>query len=153
MRIIIVTLSLLLLVPAPLVAQRSERERIRNLAGCWVTAVSTFTSASTTLMADTGLTNVPPQVRFDTVPGRGWRGEPHQWLLRAIPGRSGTRYRDGYFAVVRSDSVVMVWSTGYVGLSVLGRAIGDTIRGIATAATDYGAQMKASIVFRRIACR
>jgi hypothetical protein len=150
---LVVALSILLLASGPLVAQRAERERVRHLAGCWATAVSTFTSASTTPMTDTGLTNVPPQVRLDTVPGRGWRGEPRQWLLRAIPGRSGTRYRDGYFAVVGSDSVIMVWSNGYIGLSALGRAIGDTIYGVATAATDYGAQMKASIVLRRVACR
>ena len=87
-----------LLLPSPVAAQRVEMARVRKLAGCWATTVGKFSSVRATPITDIDLTNVPPRVRLDTIPGRGWHDEPRGWRLRAIPGAGGSRYRDGYFA-------------------------------------------------------
>ena len=146
-------LWLLLLLSAPASAQRTDSTRVRILAGCWTTAVGKFTPATALRGWDSTLTNVPPGIRLDTLPGRGWDGEPRGWLLRTLPGDGGTRFRDGYFAPVGLDSVELDWTNGVVGLSIEGRETGDTISGIARAWTDYMAEERASITFRRTTCR
>ena len=132
-------------------AQRVDATRARALRGCWATTVGTF-RAATAIGIDSGLTNVPPQLRLDTIPGRGWDGAPRGRLLRAIPGRSGSRYRDGYFRTTASDSVVLEWTNGFVGLSIRARVRADSMRGVATAWTDYMGEQAAPVTLHRIGC-
>jgi len=137
--------------PTPAAAQDGVVARVRRLAGCWATTVETFRSVTTTPI-DSGLTNVPPLLRLDTLPGRGWHNDTHDWLLRAIPGTSGSRYRDGYFKPTGKDSVELHWTNGFVGLSIRAKGAGDTLSGFASAWTDYMGEQRATIVLRRVAC-
>lgn len=142
---------LLALRPTPAIAQGGEVARVHRLAGCWAATVGTFRSV-TTIPVDSGLTNVPPLLRLDTLPGQGWHNDTHDWLLTAMPGASGSRYRDGYFKPTGKDSVELHWTNGSVGLSIRAKDAGNTLSGFASAWTDYMGEQRATIVLRRAAC-
>lgn len=133
-------------------AQQRDSSRVRSLLGCWATNVGTFIAISK-YGVDSGQTNVPPRVRFDSVPGRSITNRPLGRLLQAIPGLSGTRYRDGYWVIGEHGDIGLDWSNGFTGLGMSLRQTGDTLRGYAKVWTDYGGDQRAPITLHRIACR
>lgn len=145
------TLLFLLAMPVWASAQRDSAARVRALAGCWTTEVETFRTVAATPV-DSILTNVPPMLRLDTLPGRSIYNEPFRWLLRAIPKASGSSYRDGYYAPFSVDSVALDWTNGFAGLSIRARESGGTMGGVATAWTDSFGEMRAPVTLRRVAC-
>ena len=137
--------------PVASVAQKPDSARARLLAGCWSITVGPF-KATTKTGIDSGMTNLPARVRLDTVPGVGLFGEPRDWLLRAIPDTHASRYGDGLFFPTGRDKVRLMWSNGFVALSIDATVKGDEMRGTATAGTDYGGEKQAAITLQRIIC-
>ena len=133
------------------VAQHNDADRAQALVGCWATTVGTF-KAMSKYGVDSGQTNVPPRVRFDSAPGRSIANQPLGRLLRAIPGFSGTQYRDGYWVIGEHDDIGLTWSTGFTGLGMSVRQTGDTLRGYAKVWTDYGGDQRAPVTLHRIRC-
>ena len=132
-------------------AQSAEAARARALYGCWKTDVGAF-KAITKVGIDSGLTNVPPMVRLDTLPGRSFTNQLHGRLLTAMPGASGSRYREGYYELSGTNVVAMNWTNGFVGLGISLKQTSDSMRGTAQAWTDYLGAMEAPITLRRTAC-
>lgn len=99
-----------------------------------------------------GQTILPPVVRFDTVPGKSWSGEPSGHLVRALAADGETRYRDGYYLLSGADSLRVAWTNGFTGMTLMLRLGNVVMHGRASAWTDYQGYEQASVVLRRAAC-
>lgn len=137
--------------PSIATAQSSDSSRVRALLGCWATKVGTFKSMSK-YGVDSGQTNLPPRVRFDSTPGRSITNQPLGWRLEAIPGLSGTSYRDGYYVMGEHNYIGLTWSNGFSGMGMSVKQTGDTLRGEARVWTDYGGNERAPVTLHRISC-
>ena len=98
------------------------------------------------------MTNLPATVRFDSVPGRSWTHTPLGRLVRAIPGPSQSHYREGYYRLAGRDSVDVDWTNSVVGLNLKLKFEQDSMRGVASAWTDYSGEEHATVVLRRSTC-
>ena len=101
---------------------------------------------------DPGQTILPRVIQLDTIPGKAWSGEPLGRLVRALPDSSGTQYRDGYYLFAGTDSLQVAWTNGVVGMNLMLQMDSLTLRGRASAWTDYMGKEQASVVLRRVAC-
>jgi hypothetical protein len=94
----------------------------------------------------------PPRILLDTVLVR--RGvHSAAFLLREAPGSLPSVHRFSYWQLAR-DSVDLVWSTGFAGLSARLHLGGDTLLGVARTFSDLSAagQTDAPIVAAPIDC-
>jgi hypothetical protein len=132
-------------------AQQDERAKARGLIGCWTIEAGRF-SIVERIGVDSGQTTLPSRIRFDTMPGKAWSGEPLGRLVRAFAEGSTTRYRDGYYLFAGADSLRVEWANGFVGMTLQLRLDKSVMRGRALAWTDYMGSEQASIVLRRAAC-
>jgi hypothetical protein len=132
-------------------AQQDEHAKVRAVVGCWTTEPGRFSVVGKTGV-DSGQTTLPSRIRFDTMPGKGWRGEPLGRLVRASAEGSTTRYRDGYYLFSGADSLRVEWTNGFVGMTLQLRLDKFVMRGRALAWTDYMGYEQASIVLRRGEC-
>ncbi len=100
------------------------------------------------------VTHAPPGlVQLDTVPVRGTSDRVARSLTPAIPvlnaeGRGITPS----WARLASDSLELMWSSGYEGVVVTLAETGDSVSGTARTFTDYGAQAFAPTTGRRAVC-
>jgi hypothetical protein len=132
-------------------AQQDERTKVQMVVGCWTVEPGRFSVIGKTPV-DSGGTKLPALVRFDTVPGARWSGEPLGRLVHALPDDSGTRYRNGYYLFSATDSLDVEWTNGVVGMTLLLRVDSLVMHGRASAWTDYMGNEQAPIVLRRAAC-
>jgi hypothetical protein len=112
--------------------------------GQWETAVSPA--------RDSLLFSPPPRILLDTVVVQ--RG-PHAagYLLREAPGSLPSVHRLSYWQTSR-DSVELVWSTGFAGLSARLHAGRDTLRGVARTFAEPGGspQTETVVLATRVDC-
>ena len=107
-------------------------DRVRSLAGCYALHLGPWSGS----LPKTGMPSAhtpPAHFRLDTIPIAGRRGcgfevEPTN-LVRS--NRPLTNWR-----VTARDSLRVVWSTGFVGVSLRLIAHKDSLRGIATTFHD-----------------
>jgi hypothetical protein len=137
--------------PTIAIAQQNDTDRALALLGCWATNVGVF-KATQALGPDSALKNVPPIVRLDSLPGFSPINRKTGRLITAIPGRSRTSWREGYYTLGAGDVVAMTWTTGFVSLSFTLRQSGDAMSGEAKVRTDTQAEERAPITLRRIPC-
>jgi len=80
----------------------------------------------------------PPRVEFDTVPWNQWSEDTEAFLVKPAPDSRSSRHRFTMWEV-QEDSVLAVWSTGYVGVRVYLGKEGDHLSGRAETFSDsYG---------------
>ena len=116
------------LAPTPATAQATGPGQCYEVQlGAWAPRLA--------LGVDTAFT-VPPhrfrvEARTDSGLGRGAS------LVRALPGAEGPVHSRGRWAVVRPDSVEVLFTTGFSGLVLRVRRNGATWRGIASTFWDF----------------
>src|SRR5262249_42407019 len=98
-------------------AQRADRSNVQRLIGCWNIEHGAFSVTGKTGV-DPGQTILPSLLHFDSVPGKSWTGEPLGRLVQAVTGDKRTQYRRGYYLFSGEDSVHVVWTNGFVGMTL-----------------------------------
>ncbi|MGH7622666.1 MAG: hypothetical protein ACREMU_10040 [Gemmatimonadaceae bacterium] len=119
--------------------------------GCWRLEPGHFAVIGNSGV-DPGQTTLPDLIQFDTVPGKSWAGDPWGRRVRALHDTIATRYREGYYLPAGADSVRVDWTNGFVGMTLMLRRDSVTMRGHASAWTDYLGEEDATIVLRRVTC-
>lgn len=124
-------LPLLLLLPAVLSAQEPPPGPSAAAAGCWALALGPWSPAAALSPAY----SPPPRMVLDTVraPELPWE---EALQVRPMPGVPPTRHDVAYWMPVGSDSVRVVWSTGFDGVALHLAVRGDTLRGRAVEFSD-----------------
>ncbi len=96
---------------------------------------------------------LPTVIRMDTLPGTSWSGDPIGRRVRAVADGRRPRYDIGYDRFVAPDRVQIDWSaSGNTGMTLDLRFDRSTLRGIATAWTDYGGAERSLITLSRVPC-
>ncbi len=131
--------------------QQSDHDREQALLGCWATSVGVFKTVDP-VGVDSGLKTVPSMVRLDSLPGHAKVNRTVGHLLQAIPIKGGTTWQDGYYTLGAGDVVGMLWTTGFVYLSLTVHQAGDTMTGEAEVGTDTHREERAPITLRRVSC-
>jgi hypothetical protein len=121
--------------------------RVKSLAGCYVLTLGSWSGPLPKNDAPAAYTP-PTRFRLDTLATRqgGHAVEPMNLVPSARPLTS--------WRPIASDSVRIVWSTGFGGVALQLRVVGDTLRGRATPFTDTptGREPRASILAIRTGC-
>lgn len=137
-----------LIVAAPVEGQAADSSRVRGLQGCWAITIGEFTGTA----VDSGMTNLPAVVRLDTVPGSDVFGRPEGWRVQSLPLATPHLWGVGVFKPVGADSVVVSWTSGFVGIRLGLVPRDEGLFGEALAWTDYGGQQQAPVALHRTAC-
>ncbi len=123
-----------------------------SLVGCWKLAPSRFAVVDKP-PADSAQTVLPTVIRMDTLPGTSWNGDPIGRRVREVANGSRPYYDIGYYRFFAPDRVQIDWSaSGDIGMTLDLRFDRSTLRGSATAWTDYGGEERSSITLSRVAC-
>jgi hypothetical protein len=141
----------LVLFPTQTRAQQDQNTKANALRGCWKLEVGTFQLSQSTHV-DSGQTTLPQFIQLDTVAGRSFFGRSLGRLVRALPGKADTYYRDGYYTFPHPDSVHIDWTNGFVGMELAFPFDTVVMRGRAEAWTDYGGDERAPVTIRRSLC-
>ena len=139
------------LFPSESPAQQDQPTKANALRGCWKLEVGTFQVSESTHV-DRGQTTLPQFIRLDTTGGRSFFDRPMGRLVRALPGKTDTYYRDGYYTFPHPDTVSIDWTNGFVGMTMTFPFDTVVMRGRAQAWTDYGGSEHAPITMRRSQC-
>jgi hypothetical protein len=95
----------------------------------------------------------PSVVRLDTLKALGTLDTVRRQLSPNIPALSaGGRGISPSWGRVASDSLQLLWSSGYEGVFVTVAERGDSVSGTARAFTDYGSEATAPVTGRRTPC-
>ena len=140
----------LVFLPTASSAQEYQSSKAYALRGCWKLEVGTF-RVTDSIHVDAGQTTLPPFIQFDTVPGRGLF-RPTGLLVRALPDRTSSQYRTGYFTFPHPDTVQVDWTNGFTGMMLTFPSDTVVMRGRADAWTDYGGAEWAPVTIRRTVC-
>ena len=142
---------LMLMCAATSDAQQEQFARARRMQGCWRISSSPFV-AGPSGKVDAGQTILPPVIALDTVPGKSWLNEPFGLRVRSFPGKSGSRYQDGYYTFPNSTTLLISWTNGVVGMNLDVRADSSRMTGTASAWTDYMTSEHATVTLQRVPC-
>lgn len=132
-------------------AQSDPLPRARQVQGCWRLSATTFV-AGPSGKVDAGQTILPPLIALDTVPGKSWSNEPLGFRVRSFPGKSGSRYTDGYVTFPAPTKLVISWTNGVVGMNLDLQADSNRMTGNASAWTDYSTSEHATVTLLRAPC-
>ena len=97
---------------------------------------------------------ITPPSRISLSMERGSRGfEAEGYLLRPAPGGQPSIHRSSFWKIDGTDTITLVWTTGFSGLEMKLHLEGDTLKGQAGTFWDFPrTRQKAEVVARRIGC-
>jgi hypothetical protein len=97
-------------------------------------------------------TRIPARVLVDTVPGIDFMDSPAGWRVRAVPAADSTVFGDGWVLEQGPGQWRMIWSSGFIWVSLDLQAQGESLSGTWVAGTDTMREWKAPVVLQRVAC-
>jgi len=125
---------------------------VESVVGCWQVSIGRW-EPNMSIGEDTIFSWPPRSIELQAVKGTR-TFEDHGWLVRPAPGVRPSVHDFSFFETRGSDSIDVVWTTGFSGLTMrLGR-VGDTLRGQARTFWDFPRTAQtAEVLLARISCR
>ena len=131
------TLGLTLVLSLTLARQPRPQDSLpRALIGCWTVSLEAWRPVMR-LGADTIFSTPPKTIEIPAVRGTA-SFEAGGWIVRPAPGVRPSIHRFSYLVFVAPDSVRIVWTTGFSGLTMRLGLKGGSLRGTAETFWDFG---------------
>jgi hypothetical protein len=110
-----------------------------SVLGCFAVVVSRW-EPPMSRAGDSVFVETPTRIRL--LPDIGVDGlERNGFLVRNVGGGQVTKYRYSYFRAIQGDSIELVWSTGFYGITMRVATGGrDTLTGLAHTFSDFDGQ-------------
>ncbi len=113
-----------------------------RVAGCYVVNLAAW-KPDLSIGRDTEFMYPPSRIRLHTDTGTTlW--EQGQWLVRPAPGVPRSVHRFSFFRALGSDSIEVLWSTGFSGVRM--RRNAGTLSGYAEPFWDFPRQQQSAAV-------
>ena len=124
---------------------------VQMVAGCWAVSMAPW-RPTMNIVGDNIYSRPPAKIELQA--RRGTRVfEEHGWLVRPAPGTTPSIHDFSYFEGLGHDSIRVVWSTGFSGLTMRLAVGQDTLRGAAQTFWDFGRPPQAAeVLLARVPC-
>ena len=120
-----------------MIAQRFDTVSVvRRVAGCWTVTMSTY-APPMVLRGDSVYSKPPRRIELDSMRGAGPFARDG-WALSPARGVPLSVHRFSYFHPIAGDSLELVWTSGFSGLTIRAAISADTLRGVARTFWDFG---------------
>ena len=120
-----------------------------RVLGCWIVQLGQW-QPTMAYEADSIFVTPPAKIEFKEEGGQEGR---YRWPVLPANGAEPSIHNIAYFQAIGTDSLMIVWSTGYSGLFMRLAVAEDTLRGTAKTFWDFDRpQQTASVILVRIDC-
>lgn len=129
-----------------------EVARAENIQGCYELTLSPW-QPNLRLGEDSQFITPPHRVLLVAERGtQGW--EKDGYIVKPAPGVQPSIHRGSYWLLRNEQSIEIVWTTGFSGLSMDLKVEGDVMRGKAKSFWDFPRkQQRADVVARKVDCQ
>jgi hypothetical protein len=123
-----------------------------QVAGCYTLTLSTW-RPNMNLGGDEIFATPPPVIQMFTA--RGKQGfESDGFIVRPMRGTPASIHRSSYWEPLGPDSIEIIWTTGFSGLTMNLIKQSDGFRGTAKTFWDFGrAEQTSDVAARKIRCK
>jgi hypothetical protein len=132
--------------------RKPELVKPENIQGCYELTLSAW-RPNLNLGEDAVFVTPPHRIQLFAERGtQGWESEG--FVVKPAPGLAPSIHRGSYWSPKNSQSIEIVWTTGFSGLAMILKIEGTDLRGEARSFWDFPRrQQKADIAARRVECQ
>jgi hypothetical protein len=132
--------------------RKPELAKPENIQGCYELTLSAW-RPNLNLGEDAVFVTPPRQIQLFAERGtQGWESEGY--VVKPAPGVKPSIHRGSYWLPKSSQSIKIVWTTGFSGLTMILKIEGTDLHGEAQSFWDFPRrQQKADVVARKVECK
>jgi hypothetical protein len=132
--------------------RKPELVKPENIQGCYELTLSAW-RPNLNLGGDAVFVTPPHRIQLFAERGtQGWESEGY--VVKPAPGVAPSIHRGSYWSPKDSQSIEIVWTTGFSGLAMILKIEGTDLRGEARSFWDFSRrQQKADVTARKVECQ